>query len=399
MGLAAPLREDDGAHRLRPEAVELRLLSLRLQRAHRTAEREDMDRPVVLVRVLAADGEGWGECAALAAPTYSEEYALGAFAALRDHLAPILLDRTGAGVAVPSPDGAGDELDVVRGHHMAKAALRTAVLDATLRAEGRSLADHLGVVVDRVPAGAVAGLPTSPGALVARVEEAVAAGYQRVKVKIAPGNDLAPLRAVRDRFPTLPLQADANGAYRLPVGTPGAPPALRALDDLGLLCLEQPLGHVKLGQALSTPLCLDESLTSVVRLEAALALGACRVACLKAALLGGIDQAVAALERCRRLGADAWIGGMLETGLGRAVNAALAGLEGISLVGDIGGGRRFEEDDPFGVVDLDDGSVPLYRGPGVGPAPDAAQLDAVTARVERIGAPRRRRGDQPASDP
>jgi O-succinylbenzoate synthase len=150
------------------------------------------------------------------------------------------------------------------------------------------------------------------------------------------------------------------------------------------------VGHAELARTLSTPVCLDESITSLGSLEAALALGACRVVCLKPGPLGGLDQAVAALGRCRWLGADAWVGGMLETGLGRAVNAALAGLDGFTFVGDIGGGRRFEEDDPFGVVELRDGAVPLHRGPGVGPGPDAAMLEAVTARMERIGAPRER---------
>ena len=361
---------------MRLEAVELRLLSLHLHSPHRTSEGEEVDRPVVLVRVCTDEGEGWGECAALAGPTYSDEYALGAYDVLHDFLVPVLL------AAGPPRGGRAHAaaLEAVQGHHMAKAALEMALVDAELRAAGRSLAQRLEADADSVPAGGVTGMAPTPGQVVEQVHALVDAGYQRVKVKIAPGHDVGPLRAVRDRFPDLPLQADANGAYRMGGSATAVPPGLVALDELGLLCLEQPLpaddlvGHADLARALATPVCLDESLTSLGRLDAALALGACRVACVKPALLAGIDQAVAAHDRCRELGADAWVGGMLETGLGRAVNAALAALPGFTLVGDVGGGRRFDEDDPFGIVELVDGRVPLHPGPGVAPAPDPAAL-------------------------
>jgi len=378
---------------VRIDAVELRLLSLHLHTPHRTSEGEEVDRPVVVVRVLGEDAEGWGECAALAGLSYSEEFARGAYEVLRDFLVPALLGAQGMRRPGESerPGAAGWALDAVRGHHMAKAALRMAVVDAELRGHGRSLADRLGVTVAAVPAGGVVGMAATPEELVARVEELVAVGYRRVKVKIAPGHDVGPLRAVRRRFPDLPLQADANGAYTMQGSATAVPPALRALDELGLVCLEQPLpaddlvGHADLARALSTPVCLDESITSVGRLDTALALGACKVVCVKPALLAGLDQAVAAHDRCRELGADAWVGGMLETGLARSANATLAGLPGFTLVGDIGGGRRFDEDDPFGIVELEEGAVPLHRGPGVGPAPDSALLDAVTTRFDLVG--------------
>ena len=365
--------------------VELRMLSLHLRSAHASASGEETVRPVVLVRVLTASGDGWGECAALGAPTYSPEYATAAWEVLRSDLVPRLLSGD------TSPASAGDVgglLADVRGHHMAKAALEMAVLDAELRAAGRPLAAHLGVAVPSVPAGAVAGLAPSAGALVERVEALVAEGYGRVKVKIAPGREVGPLSAVRARFPDLVLQADANGAYRLE--DPDDVAALAALDGLGLACIEQPLaaddlvGHAALARRIRTRICLDESITSLGRLEAARALGALEVACVKAGPLGGLLTAVVAHDRCLEAGLDAWCGGMLETGLGRAANAALAGLPGFTLAGDVAGGPRFVEEDPFGAPEMADGRVLLHRGPGIAPAPDPAALAAATTRVELL---------------
>jgi O-succinylbenzoate synthase len=367
---------------MRVTGVELRMLSLHLRVPHRSAAGDETGRPVVLVRALTDVGDGWGECAALGAPTYAEEYAAGAWEVLRAHLVPLLLQGVGAPV---SSGDVGGLLAPVRGHHMAKTALEMAVLDAELRSAGRSLAAHLGVGAESVPAGAVAGLAPSPAALVERVGDLVSQGYGRVKLKIAPGADLAMAAAVRARYPELVLQVDANGTYRLDDA-----PTLAVLDDLGLACIEQPLppddlvGHAALAKVLRTPVCLDESLTSVGRLEAALALGACTVACIKAGPLGGLSRAVAAHDVCVAAGAGAWCGGMLETGLGRAANAALAGLPGFTLVGDVGAGARFVEDDPFGTVELSGGRVPVHRGPGVGPAPDPETLRSRTTAIDTV---------------
>jgi len=363
------------------------MLSLHLRAPHHSAVGDDTVRPVVLVRLISDDGEGWGECAALRSPTYAPEHAAGAWAVLRTELVPRLLDAPGRGLLGPAD--VASALGGVAGHHMAKAALEMAVLDAGLRRHGRSFASYLGVDATAVPGGAVVGLAPSPHVLVERVEELVEQGYGRVKVKIAPGTDREPLAALCARFPHLALQADANRSYGA-LGVDGAAAALAPLDELGLVCLDQPLdaddlvGHAALAQRLRTPVCLDESLTSMGRLEAAIALGACSVACCKSGPLGGLLEARRAQERCRAAGLRAWVGGMLETGLGRAANAALAGLPGFTLVGDVGGGRRFVEDDPFGMVALVDGMVPVHRGAGVAPPPDLSALDAVTTRFERL---------------
>lgn len=368
------------------EAIELSWLDLHLRRPHRTSYGTDVARPVVLVRVRGDGLEGWGECAAFAAPTYTEEYAAGAWAVTVDHLAPRLL-AAGVGEAGPDrPDGwvawaaeVADAVAGVVGHPMAKAALELAVVDARLRAGGWPLADALGVTAPSVEAGAVVGTRDTVDEVVAEVAALVEAGYGRVKLKIDRGWDLEPVRAVRDAFGSLRLQVDANGAYG---GEDAA--HLAGLDRFGLLCLEQPCpaddlaGSAAVAARLDTPVCLDESITSPARLEICLALGAGDMVCLKPGRVGGLGPALAIHDRCLEAGVPLWCGGMLETGLARAANAALAGLPGMALPGDLGGGDRFEEGDPAGALAVTDGRVAVWRGPGVGPVPDPDRLAVVT---------------------
>lgn len=381
------------------EGVELRWLDLHLRTPHRTSYGTDTNRPVILARVVCDGAEGWGECAAFAEPTYSEEYAEGAWEVLRRHLVPRLL---AAPPPTAPPGGSARDgwlalsgllrgtLAGVVGHRMAKATLEMAVVDASLRASGTPFAAALGVEVADVDAGAVVGTRDDPGELVDEVEALVAAGYRRVKLKIAPGWDTVPVEAVRDRFPDLGLQVDANGAYRLDAAAGDAASAdrLRRLDDAHLLCVEQPLaaddlvGTATLARRLSTPVCLDESVTSLRRLEEALALGACGVVCIKPGRLGGYGEAVAVHDAARAAGVPAWCGGMLETGLARAANATLAGLAGFTLPGDLGGGDRFEEGDPAGALAVTAGRVAVWRQAGMGPAPRPDALRRVTSRTE-----------------
>jgi O-succinylbenzoate synthase len=270
-----------------------------------------------------------------------------------------------------------------------------AVLDAGLRSEGRSLGGGLTQGRDHVAAGAVVGLVHSDDAgalatLLAEAESLVGAGFTRLKVKIAPGDDLSALTELRRAFPDLGLQADANGSYRLE--EPGHLEALRALDDLDLLCVEQPLdpddlgAHARLAREIDTPVCLDESINSLGRLRDAIALQACDVICIKPARLGGLLQAVAAHDMCMAAGIGVWCGGMLETALARSANAAIATLPGFCLPGDLSGGERFVEKDPFlagsgpEVPRGPQAIVPVHRGPGVGPSPEQQALDLVTTR-------------------
>jgi o-succinylbenzoate synthase len=235
----------------------------------------------------------------------------------------------------------------VKGHQMAKAALETAVLDAELRAKDMSFATYLGAVRDKVPAGVSVGIPGSLAELIAQVEGYLEQGYQRVKLKIEPGWDIEPITAVRERFgPSLALQADANTAYTLASAS-----RLQELDQFGLLLLEQPfaaddlLGHAELARMISTPLCLDESITSPRAAATALRLGACSVINIKPARVGGYLAARAVHDLCAAHGIPVWCGGMLESGIGRAHNIALSTLPNFTLPGDVSASKRYWKED------------------------------------------------------
>jgi len=333
---------------------------------------------------------------------YSEEYAESAWGVLEDHLVPLLFRRAGdRGGRLPEAVGLSSELSAVRGNLMAKACLEMAVLDCELRERGVSLADHLGVDHYEARAGAVLGL-VDPGdtnqldAAVTEVGQLFEEGFERVKVKISPGSDVAILKTLRRAFPTLGLQADANGAYTL--DDPEHVEALSCLDDLDLLCVEQPLdpddllGHSRLADRLRTPVCLDESIGSLGRLADAIALGACDMVCIKPGPIGGLLEATKARAQCVEAGIAMWCGGMLETAFARGANAAVSCLPGFTLPGDIAGGVRFKERDPFLTDRADDATtvarplVAVHRGPGVGPVPDPEALDRVTARTSWLPA-------------
>ncbi|MCU0309710.1 MAG: o-succinylbenzoate synthase [Acidimicrobiales bacterium] len=388
---------------MRIESVELRIVALPLVTPFATAHGRVDERRSVLVRVVGDDGEGWGECAALPDPTYSAEYVEGALLTLRRHLVPRLFAAGRDDPREPVAAHVGDVLSGVVGHPMAKAALELALLDAELRGRHRSLAEHL--LGDRpppppeVPAGATLGLCASPDATADAVATLVARGYGRVKMKIAPGLDLDHARAARAAAgPDAVLVLDANGAYRLD-GEPGAPDDARrlgALDDLGIACLEQPLGtdalldHAELARRLATPLCLDESLTSAAATAQALDMGACSVVCVKAPRYGSWLTAVEVLDRCAGTGVPAWIGGMLDTGLGRAANLVLADHPACTLPGDVPITTDVVRDDvvaPQGPVDPDGPlRLALPTGPGLGVDLDEAALVRLTTHVETIRA-------------
>jgi O-succinylbenzoate synthase len=354
-------------------------------------------RTAVLVRVAGPDGDGWGECAALPEPTYTSEFTEGALLALRDHLVPRLFaaatsESTGLSVADVAPALTG-----VVGHPMAKAAIELALLDAEGRATGTSLArllfPHEPGPATTVPAGVAIGLLASPDAVAIEVAARVGEGYGRVKLKIAPGRDLDHLRAARDAGgPDLVLMADGNGAYRLD-GEPGAPDDARRLadvDDLGLACVEQPLaaddllGHAELARRLTTPICLDESLTSVALTREALDRGACSVVCVKAPRYGSWLAAAAVLDHCQGNGIEAWVGGMLDTGIGRVANLALAAHPGATLPGDLSATARFFTDDITPPVVLDGSTIAVPSVGGLGAAVDGDALARLTVSVERL---------------
>lgn len=356
------------------EAIELVTVRLPLATPLTSAAGERAERPVLLVHVVAQEAEGWAECVAEGRPTYAPEFVDGARLVLRDHLVP----RAWAG---PTGDALalGAALDAVRGHPMAKAALELGVLDAQLRAADRSLGGWLGATATSVPAGAALGLHPGVDDLLAEADEALAAGAARLRAKVAPGRAVGPLRALRAHVgDDVLLQADANGSFRL--DEPAHREELAALDDLGLACLEQPLapddltGTARLARQLATPICLDEPVTSLGALEGAVALGACGILCLKPGRVGGWIAARSVHDRCVELGLPVWVGGMLETGVGRAANLAVAALPGMSLPPDLDPRGRFAPDLADPRLPGPDGLVPVPDGPGTGATPHPDRL-------------------------
>jgi O-succinylbenzoate synthase len=275
--------------------------------------------------------------------------------------------------------------DAVRGHLMAKAGLEMALWDLLGKAQRMPLRQLLGGERTQVDVGVSVGIQASPEALVNTVEEYVSAGYRRVKLKIKPGRDVTETQAVRKQFPDIRLQVDANSAYTLESAA-----ALRPLDALDLLLIEQPLyeddlwDHSRLQKQFATPICLDESIVSPRHARQALEMGACRVINIKAGRVGGLSQAVAIHDLCRAQGVPVWCGGMLETGVGRASNLALASLPGFSLPGDISASDRYYAQDitqerftlnPDSTIDVPD-------APGLGVTLDPEALEKFTVRRE-----------------
>jgi len=357
------------------EGFELRVLHLPLVSPFTTSFGTETVREVIVVRALTDGAEGWGEIVTGEAPLYSSEYTHGAWDAATRWLIPALLDRG----RIAAEEVAG-VLEPFKGHRMAKAGLELAVLDAALRAENRPLGEYLGAVRDRVPSGVSVGIQRDPAALVDAVRGYLDEGYVRIKIKIKPGRDVADTAAVRDAFGGIPLQVDANSAYTLAdVDT------LAELDRFDLLLIEQPLqeddivDHATLARHLRTPVCLDESIVSHKAAVDALALGAASVINIKAGRVGGYLEAVRIHDLCRDAGVPVWCGGMLETGIGRAANAALAALPGFTLPGDVSASSRFyARDIVTEPAVLEDGHVRVPTGHGLGVELDPIALEDFT---------------------
>jgi o-succinylbenzoate synthase len=364
----------------RIDAIELRLVELSLVRPFRTSFGEERVKQCILARVETGAGVGWGECVAGPRPDYSEEFNRSAWLVLRDHLAPRIL---GADVAASELWG---RFALVRGHPMAKATIVMALLDAELRERDESLAAFLGASRDRVECGVSVGIAPSTDALLEQVDAYVQDGYRRIKLKIEPGSDIDRVAAVRERHPRMAVSVDANAAYELSDAR-----LLRELDAFDLQMIEQPLHHedmaehAKLQRMLATPICLDESIRSAAAAAAALDMGACRIINIKQGRVGGLLEARAIHDLARVQGAPVWCGGMLETGVARATNVALAALPGFTLPGDTSASRRYFADDitePFEMAS--DGTMAVPGGPGIGVSPLPERLDACTIRVERL---------------
>ncbi len=362
-------------------AIELRLIRLPLVSAFRSPLSTETVREALLVRVESDEGDGWGECVASSDPLYSSEYLDSAWLTVTRYLAPRLLatreldGKAVAGLLAP-----------IKGHRMAKAALEMAVLDAELRAAGISLSTYLGGVSSAVTPGVAVGITRPVGELLEQVQEYLEQGYLRIKLKVEPGWDLEPVQAVRERFgPDLMLQVDANGSYRR-----SDLAHLARLDEFSLLLIEQPLheedllGHAQLAEHLTTPICLDESIVSAQSAASAIALRACSVVNIKAGRVGGYLEARAVHDLCLSADVPVWCGGMLETGLGRAANLALASLPGFSLPGDISASDRYFHQDITTPFRLSGGQISVPTGPGLGVEVLLSVIDELTVRSKTV---------------
>ncbi|MEU6173280.1 o-succinylbenzoate synthase [Streptantibioticus parmotrematis] len=359
--------------------IELRRIAMPLRAPFRTSFGTEHDRDVLLVRVVTTEGDGWGECAAMTAPRYNHEYVDAAQDVLRRHLIPALPSTVDA-------HAAGRAMEQFKGHKMTKAALETAILDAQLRATGESFASYLGADRASVPCGVSVGIADSLPELLDTVDDFVQQGYVRIKLKIEPGWDLEPVRAVRERFgDQLLLQVDANAAYTLADAR-----HLARLDAFDLLLIEQPLAdddlvqHAQLARRLTTPICLDESIESAAHAAAAITLGACQIINIKPGRVGGYLEARRIHDLCRAHGVPVWCGGMLETGLGRAANIALAALPGFTLPGDTSASNRYYATDITPPFELTDGHLDVPTAPGIGTDPVPDVLAEVTTTTEWI---------------
>jgi o-succinylbenzoate synthase len=358
------------------EGFELRRVAMPLVSPFRTSFGTETERDILLVKAVTDAAEGWGECVTGADPLYSSEYTEAAVDVMTRFLLPAVAGvRDAAGIA--------EALRRFKGHRMAKAAVEMAVLDAELRAEGRSFARELGSVHDAVPCGVSVGIMDSVPELLDAVGRYIAEGYVRIKLKIEPGWDVDVVRAVRERFgDDVLLQVDANTAYTLRDAR-----HLARLDAFDLLLIEQPLdeedvlGHAELARIVRTPICLDESITSAQTASAAIRLGATSVINIKPGRVGGYLEARRIHDVASAAGVPVWCGGMIESGIGRAANIALASLPGFTLPGDVSASGRFYATDITEPFVMADGHLSVPTGPGLGVTPVPEVLDELTTSV------------------
>ena len=365
--------------------IELREIRLRLVHFFETSFGRTIERRIMLVRVEDRDGaEGWGECTAGEGPFYCEEWIDSAWEAARGFLAPMTL-----GQEVESADEVGELMRRARGNRMAKAAIETACWDLESKRAGRPLWRHLGGVQSEISCGVSIGIQDSHEALIEKIAGELAAGYQRIKIKIKPGWDREVVERVRSRFPDIALMVDANSAYTL-----DDTPTLRALDEHNLMMIEQPLAfddmldHAELQKGIKTPVCLDESVRSAEDARKAIALGACRIVNVKLGRVGGHSEARRVETVCRENNIPVWCGGMLESGIGRAHNIAMATLRGFTLPGDVSASARYWAEDiiepPVGVTPA--GTIRAPDAPGIGFEVIRDRVDALTVRAETLTA-------------
>jgi O-succinylbenzoate synthase len=361
--------------------IELRIIHLPLVRPFRTSFGTQTSREVLMVKVTNENGTvGWAECVAISEPLYSPEYVIGCLDLMKRFLIPALKNKQEI-----SAENVPTVLKPFLGGQMAKAALETAILDAQLRDQKISLASYLGATKSKVECGVSVGIANNLEALGEEVKSYIDAAYRRIKLKIEPGWDIEPVRYIRNLYPEILLQVDANQAYSRADGK-----HLAKLDEFNLLLIEQPLdehdilGHALLVKEVRTPICLDESIISLQAAEDALALKATTIINIKPGRVGGYIESIKIHDLCLKNKIPVWCGGMLETGIGRAANLALAALPGFTLPGDTSASARYFKQDITTPFVMEDGYLNVPNTPGIGVEPIIDYLDEVTTYQEVI---------------
>jgi o-succinylbenzoate synthase len=365
---------------MKVESVELREIRLPLVHFFETSFGRTTTRRIVLVRVEADGLTGWGEVTCGEEPFYSHETPETAWHILKDFLVPWTLGKD-----LLSASEVAAHYRPIRGHNMAKAGLENALWDIEAQQKGVPLARLIGGTLSEIPCGVSIGIQNSIEALLDKIAQDLAAGYQRIKVKIKPGWDVEVLARIRARFPRIALMADANSAYTLE-----DLPHLKEFDRFFLMMLEQPLGwediidHARLQREITTPICLDESIHNAADARKAIDIAACKIINVKLGRVGGFTSAQQVHDVCRAKNVPVWCGGMLESGIGRAHNIAVSSLPGFTLPGDVSASRRYWAED---IIDPEvnvsaRGTIRVPQAPGLGFSPNLERIERVTVRKE-----------------
>jgi len=367
---------------MRIQSLTLREIHLKLVTPFETSMDRVTERRILLAEARVDGVSGWGECTAGESPFYCPEDTDTAWHILKKYLWPMLKGRELNSAADVWP-----LFGHVRGHNMAKATVETAIWDAEAKLKNIPLWKLLGGQRTEIPCGVSIGIKDSLDELSATVKKELAAGYQRVKIKIKPGKDIQPVQRLRQDFPRIKLTVDANSAYRRE-----DLPLLKQLDAFYLMMIEQPLGwddlfgHVEIQKNLQTPICLDECIHTYEQAEAAISLGACKIINIKLGRVGGLLQAKRIHDLCQRHNVPVWCGGMLESGIGRAQNIAMSTLPNFSLPGDITASQRYWHEDVITpeVTVTPQGTIKVPDTPGIGYAPRIDRISSVTVRQDHL---------------
>jgi o-succinylbenzoate synthase len=365
---------------MRLRQLTLREIYLNLLHPFETSMDRVTARRIILVEADVDGVIGWGECTAGENPFYSPEDTATCWHVLKNYIWPMLKEKEFCCAADVWP-----LLQQIRGHNMAKGSLEVAIWDAEAKQKGIPLSKLVGGTRQEIACGVSIGVKGTLEELVAAVKTELAAGYQRIKIKIKPGKDLLQVQRLRQEFPQIKLSVDANSAYRREDRD-----LLQQMDVYYLMMIEQPLGwddlygHVEIQKALQTPICLDECIHTYEQAEAAIALGACKIINIKLGRVGGFHEAKRIHDLCQKHSIPVWCGGMLESGVGRAHNIAMSTLPNFTLPGDVSASTRYWREDVINpeVTVSPQGTITVPTAAGIGFEPRRERIDSVTVRKE-----------------